>query len=288
MERQQFGETPRTMIFYHIPKTAGTSFRSAVIANFPAKDLHLIDGSELGNEPSIAKFKSLPQSKRDRIKFLFGHNTWGLDSYFSHPCTYITFLRDPFKRTISEYYHLLRKPGHLEQRRKIKAEGYTLRDYFEYGHVYYGHNRYIKLLIQKRDRDYQVTEQDYARAVELLEKRFSGVGITDRFDESLLLFSHVLGSNINRYARGNTAQNYDRQAVDTAELRTLCDELNKYDILLYEHFRKRFEAQLSEVCNLDERLSVLRENVRIYTASERRRFSAACRVWIKKIVRRSA
>ena len=32
MERQQLSETLRTVIFYHIPKTDGTSFGSAVTA----------------------------------------------------------------------------------------------------------------------------------------------------------------------------------------------------------------------------------------------------------------
>ena len=286
MDQQPPAAMHGTVIFYHIPKTAGSSFLSAATTSFPASELYLIDGTQKGNAKSIERFKSLSQHKRDRIKFLVGHNSWGLDCYFSHPCAYIGFLRDPFKRIISEYYHLIRKPAYHEGRKKFKAAGYTLQEYFDKGHLYWGHNLYVKMLIGRRDPDYQVTQEDYNQAVELLDTRFACVGITERFDESLLLFNRVLGWNIARYARRNVADNYSAAELDTVRLSEVCRQLYSYDILLYERVRQRFDEQLNSVSNLQVRLSTLRENVCSYTDSENRRFSVACRRLVKRIVRR--
>ena len=277
-------ETVTTVIFYHIPKTAGSSFLSAATANFPAEDLYIIDGAQVRHERSLAKFKNLSQARRDGIKFLLGHNSWGLDTFFSHPCTYIAFLRNPFNRIVSEYYHLIGKPAYLEDRVRFKMAGCSLAQYFEQGHIHWGHNVYVKMLLGIQQRDYAVTQHDYHRAAGILESRFACVGITERFDESLLLFNHVLGWSIKKYARRNTADNYKREEVNCGELKAMCRELEQYDILLYGKFRERFEAAIEQVSDLSVKLAELRENVAIHTAAEQRGFSKVCRRLAKRIV----
>ena len=47
--------------------------------------------------------QSLSNSKRQQLKYVWGGPFFGLHDYLPGECIYVTFLRDPVERVVSEY-----------------------------------------------------------------------------------------------------------------------------------------------------------------------------------------
>ena len=85
-----------------------------------------IDGACV--QESVGEFKKLPEALRERIIVLKGHLYFGLHEFLPRPSTYITILRDPVDRVISNYYYVLRTPSHYLHH-EIRSQGMSLREY---------------------------------------------------------------------------------------------------------------------------------------------------------------
>jgi ribosomal protein L22 len=81
----------KTVIFLHIPKTAGTTLHSIIERQYPSSVVHTIDGRRV--HQSIAQLKDMSEEKRSKIKCLKGHIPFGLHEYLPGSSAYITFKR---------------------------------------------------------------------------------------------------------------------------------------------------------------------------------------------------
>ena len=98
-------------IFLHIPKCAGTTFRTHLKYNFNHGEL-------LDIQPSLEKsfekrsevdeyIRSLPLDKKEKIKVIFGHSVYfGIHEHFKSQPRYITFLRNPLTHALSSYNYI--------------------------------------------------------------------------------------------------------------------------------------------------------------------------------------
>jgi len=114
-----------TLIFFHIPKTAGTTLNSIIRNNYSSNVIY-----ELGWQPqiSINKLKKLDSDRLTKLKVISGHMTFGIHNYIPHECSYVTILRNPIDRVISFYNYLLRAglPGLTD---RIKDECSDITDF---------------------------------------------------------------------------------------------------------------------------------------------------------------
>lgn len=106
-------------IFFHIPKTAGATFRYHLLKNFSRDEQLEISLNDVGysiyqlptKKEKIRPSKKLLKNKNlDRIKIIHGHGVpYGIHKYFANrEERYITFMRDPIKRLPSIYNHKMR------------------------------------------------------------------------------------------------------------------------------------------------------------------------------------
>ncbi|MBW4466164.1 MAG: sulfotransferase family protein [Pegethrix bostrychoides GSE-TBD4-15B] len=203
------------LVFVHLPKTAGTSFRyaieSVVGAEHVLKDYEResSETSALIQESIYSSRSSLlvPQIIQRNIKFLTGHfKTSRYLPVLDTQVRWCTFLRHPVQRVISEYHHFLRNYDCTES-----LESFCRKPFFR--------NRQSQLL----------------QGLELED--FFFVGITELYDESIAEFNRLTGLNI-PCLRENTfrAKLSEQYQVDN-ELLNLITENNIDDFRLYERVR---------------------------------------------------
>ena len=98
-------------ILIHIPKCGGITIRKTIESQFgyeptgSEKRLALYSGFFNTVENTEKYLEALDQGNRDALKIIYGHNTYyGIHRHFpGRDVRYVTYLRDPVKRTISDY-----------------------------------------------------------------------------------------------------------------------------------------------------------------------------------------
>lgn len=129
-------ERPRkqrpTLLFMHIPKSAGTSFREAIARNYKTSEIAYLYPQEPGFR--IRSLEDLPLDQRSRTRLMVGHEVYyGVHQHIPNEYLYFTVVRDPITRVWSNYIHLLQtndkrifdgaKPESLEEIFESKSRG---------------------------------------------------------------------------------------------------------------------------------------------------------------------
>ena len=227
-----------TLIFLHLPKTAGTTLHRILDREYPAEEIFTIQEDA---HADIARFKALPAGHKANLKLLRGHMGFGLHQQFAQRCRYFTMLRDPVERVISYYYFILRQPTHYLYQ-AIQENQWDLKQLLESGLPLMMDNGQTRLLSGVwGERPFgQVGEIEYTSARRNLDNHFAVIGLQEAFDTSLLLYQKEFGWQRIEYRRQNTTQNRPRQAAMTPETIDLIKRYNRQDFALYNYAAKRF------------------------------------------------
>lgn len=87
---------PSLLLFTHIPKTGGTSFKESVIKpNIYPEHIYKFLG--------LRKFLS---ANLDEFEYIEGHYPYGIHFFTKRSCKYLTILREPLDHAISYYYFI--------------------------------------------------------------------------------------------------------------------------------------------------------------------------------------
>ena len=154
------------IISIHVPKCAGTSFRNILSDQFGSR-LWLNYGSIF----TAADFR--PELIPEGTACIHGHFLGdAFDSVVPRP-RFMTWVRHPVDRVVSNYYHGLRSPYLRDDCcRRLHEEKLSLRAFAELDWMQNLATRYLA-----------------GKAIET----FDFVGIAERFDESLLLLGRAFG-----------------------------------------------------------------------------------------------
>ncbi len=154
----------------HIMKTAGQTVCDILRQSFPGAHCDLRAGS-------VATAEDVRMARRfyPRLRSISGHSVVPL-SDLAQACDsirFFTFLRDPVKRSVSHYQYTRKTMPPLETWLRQRA------------------NYQTRFLCRRGDTDDPwAIPADAERAIELLETTIGFVGLTERFDESLILLRH--------------------------------------------------------------------------------------------------
>lgn len=247
-----------TIIFLHVPKTAGTTFRDMArlkIALSPPTNLlrkKLTFGLS-GIQPFSRRCKaiaSLPQNKQKRIKLIYGHFGVGVHKYLDQPTTYITVLRDPIARTISAFSYL--RSDFMTQKQKFPCPDDDLAAFAqstgEYAPFYINNLQVRMLGSNDASIDPAPGEPCSKHMLEMakdnIDKHFPVVGLTERFDESLLLIKRQLGWRTCFYSTMNIAVKKQHNTEYAQSDLDAVRDANQMDLKLYEFAQKRLQEQV--------------------------------------------
>jgi Galactose-3-O-sulfotransferase len=247
-----------TVIFLHIGKTAGSTMRQILKRQFPAAQTMTVRARRRPREETLADFALLPEADRLRPRLIMGHTVFGLHEHVPRPCRYVTMLRDPVRLAISQHRYVLRTPGH---RHHDQAQGMSLEEYVESGLALEMDNSQTRAIAGDIGTPYGAcTSEMLETAKRNLAAHFAWVGVTERFDESVVLLGRTLGWKDVRYVSANVARGGTPPTQADLEL---VRNANLLDQELYEHACRLLDERIAAEPGFAEALDRFRrENAR--------------------------
>lgn len=252
------------LIFLHIPKAAGSTLHPILERHYAKSVRHTIYDDV---ENRMARFRQLPLAERSKIRLLKGHFRYGLHDSLVGKTTYITLLRDPIERVISHYYYVKRTPRHYLYDLVVSGN-MSLAEYVRSGITGELDNGQVRLLAGvDQSIPYGACGREHLdMAMHHVEQDFALVGLSERFDESLVLMCIVLGWTWLPYYRNlNVTKSRPAPRQIDPEVITAIHETNRFDIALYGWVTARFEQLANRHRDqLAERLQSLSRANKVY------------------------
>ncbi|MEA3292724.1 MAG: sulfotransferase family 2 domain-containing protein, partial [Pseudomonadota bacterium] len=100
----------RQVIFLHIPKAGGSTLRTILQRQYRERGVYEIRDDINGD---ILRFCAGSEAERAATGLLMGHMGFGLHHFLPGPSVYLTMLRQPEKRVLSEFRFLQSNPYHV-------------------------------------------------------------------------------------------------------------------------------------------------------------------------------
>lgn len=248
-------EQEKSVIFLHIPKTAGSTLNRIIARQYEQKSIFSIYGLRRNEREceSIDEFKRLPEARRREIKVLQGHIGFGLHEYLPQPSTYITILRDPVDRIISHYYFVLRDPDHYLYN-EVTSKHMSLKDYVCSGISPELDNGQTKLLSTTTavNSYTQGSNEMLESAKKNIKEHFALVGLTERFDETLILLKRSLNWTPPFYTKQKVTKNRPIKEDVSKDILKLIEKSNELDIELYKYVENLLKEQINQSANFLE------------------------------------
>jgi hypothetical protein len=246
-----------TVIFLHVGKTAGATMRRALRREFRASQVMNLEAptvqpGRLRRDGAVAYFAGLPEAERARPRLIMGHMTYGLHESVPRPSSYVTLMREPMKLITSQYHHVRRLSGHhLYEEAKAYPD---LASYVRSGLSLEMDNSQVRAYAGDTTTPFGgCTREMLDRAKAHLES-FAVVGLTERFDESLVLMQRAFDWTRIRYVSVNVDPGRDRRDVPSEEDLAFIKEQNALDLELYAWAEARFAVTVSDAPGFDSAL----------------------------------
>jgi hypothetical protein len=167
-------------------------------------------------------------------------------------------LRDPTERMISLYYYIAREPKHPKH------------EPFKRGEVTIENLARIQgraqacFIAGMPPKDACPDDELVTRAKENIENVLISVGLTERFDESLLLYNRALGWNVKGYVRANVTKNRPTRERLAASDIAIIRENSIVDQQVYDFAKDLFERRIASMPpTFAEELASLKRKVRV-------------------------
>jgi len=236
----------RLLVFAHMMKTAGTSLSKQLIGHFGGK-MHIVPGGLSLDDDYYNKTK-LEQDLilfNKKLKIITGHPMRPYIDFdkAERRMVWFTFFREPQKRYVSHYLHDFKwsdefsKKIHKGMKDKSITEWEKLSNYKNY------QTRFI------------AGEDNVDKAIEILENKFSWIGLTEEYEISMQSLKSCFDLNhlhIETTATNtNLADNKTKKEVHEIYSDFIA-EMNHNDIRLYEYVKKQIWPKYRKLANTTE------------------------------------
>jgi len=226
-----------TILFMHIPKTAGTAFREAMIENYKHSQVAYLYPHPPGL--LVSNLGLLPLEQRGKFRIVMGHFQYGIHEFLPQQYTYVTIVRNPVERVISHYHYLRQTQPELTS---DGAATLSLSEMLEQDRTANLDNLMVRCFSGVGEKDVppgHIDQRVYDLAIDHLRTKFKFVGYQSRSDEAYA----ALQKQFNWKARSSLeiVNKGERSGanVDEATL-AIIERSNTWDCQLYSKIRELF------------------------------------------------
>ena len=241
-------------LFTHVPKTAGTTFVRVLERQFPRKAVFRMSTDADRFQASIHAYRDLAPDARQKIRCVLGHMPYGLHRWAPADCVYVAFVREPVERALSLYFYLKKDPLLREQLKLPPSAATSLESFLDAEKDFGLCNLQVRFLggigsiLDRLMPPYESMPEDALdTALTNLNRNYSVVGLSDRFDASLVLMQSLFGWRRIRYAARNVSKGRPARSDFSPGVIARIEEDNAADMALFGAARslldRRLEAQ---------------------------------------------
>lgn len=224
----------KLVIFLHISKTGGTTMNGILHQQYRRDTIFNVSRINFPHQ-----FDELPTIPQEKVLFK-GHMLFGLHNYLPSPATYFTILRHPIERMISSYNYLRGNPDFKTLAKTIDMKSF-FQSILKEGKLGLLTNRQTKIVSGHGLVNCSDERALIEKAKENFDKHFAVVGLTKRFDETLVLLNNAFGWKNPVYVRQNVSKKTSEMKTLDGETLKFLEYFNQLDIELYEYARTKFE-----------------------------------------------
>lgn len=225
-------------LFVHIPKTAGSSFRTALAQQLKPEHNININHLRAGRRRSAAFDQAIEDflalDKHRHFVFASGHlkmaEALHIQERIGRPVKLLTMLREPVRRVISDYRYQ-RTPAHVKHE-EFGAAFPTLESFVESRRSQNKMFRYLAL-----------PGEQLEAAIARLESDFCLIGVAEMYPLSVKLCSQLIGPRFPVTTILNITQDtLDNEVSINEQLVDRIRQVNAKDERLWGHFRARLQG----------------------------------------------
>lgn len=238
--------TVRTVIFLHLPKTGGRTLTSVFRRQYGRS--RVFEAYAPSAEEAIERYKDLSDEEKVEFRAIVGHVPITLHREVPGPCTYVTLLRHPIERVVSDYHYVHRTPSHPKHE-VVRQEDVDLAAAVRSGIMPMLENGQTRVLSGWWGEYGECPPEAADRAMENIDRHVAVAGVTERFDESLLLMRRELGWSRRKtlYVSRNVSSDRPRVEDLPEETVDVIEEHNRVDMELYRRVRTRLDEAVADL-----------------------------------------
>lgn len=244
-----------TLLFQHIPKTAGTALRDALGSLYPERErAYLYDPADLRGAVAPGRFPSMPPEQMAGLRFVAGHFDYGVHRSLHRPFRYVTILRDAVDRVASLYYHFKVHAGTstasegFAEHAWIEGEGLSLEEWVFGTNQLQADNGMVRQISGRHGVPFGTCPDDLlTEALEHIDADYAAVLIRGLMSQGVQVLEALTGRALPRIERRNTNPSRVPLSEIDPDVRRRILELNELDAKLFRRMTERFPATYGRI-----------------------------------------